>query len=73
MTKKQPRKLAQARAFFRLAAKADLAGKFEQGRRYRERAERLVEENRRTTDYIRRTFGEPKKEARPCPAAPPAS
>lgn len=42
--------LAQARAYYRLAAKADLAGNFRQADIYRSHADRLVERNRRNRE-----------------------
>lgn len=44
---KRPHKLAQASAYFRLAAKADRAGQYKQGEHYRDRAEHLVAQERR--------------------------
>lgn len=41
------RRLNSARAYFRLAAKADMQRQHDQAASYRRRAERLVEEDRR--------------------------
>lgn len=54
MTGKRPMKLRQASSYFRLAAKADRARQSAQAARYRDRAERLVRENRRDQEFINR-------------------
>lgn len=50
----QSRKLSSARAYYRLAAKADRAGQRTQAASYRRRADALVREDQRTREYIAR-------------------
>jgi hypothetical protein len=50
----QSRKLSSARAYYRLAAKADRAGQRMQADAYRRRADALVREDQRTREYIAR-------------------
>jgi hypothetical protein len=56
MARKQNPKLASARAYYRLAAKAERASSYTLAGQYRDRADRLVAEAQRQRDYIRRTF-----------------
>lgn len=60
MTRKQPRRLASARAYYRLAAKAQRAGQHRSAEFYRRQADRLVEEERRNRDYLARLAAERK-------------
>ena len=48
------RTLASARAYFRLAVKADMAGQHNQAAAYRFKAERLVATARNTREWARR-------------------
>lgn len=50
----QSRRLASARAYYRLAAKAQLAGNRSQADTYRRRADGLVAEERRNREYLAR-------------------
>ena len=58
--KKLPARLASARAYYRLAAKAERASQFTLAGQYRDRADRLVREHRRDRDYRQRIFGGPR-------------
>jgi hypothetical protein len=51
--RKRPALLAQASAYFRLAAKADRAGNHAQGARYRKIADGKVAQHRRNTDALK--------------------
>lgn len=53
--RRQPRRLASARAYYRLAVKADLAGQAKRADTYRHTADRLVREEQATRDYLART------------------
>lgn len=54
MTRKQSRRLSSARAYYRLAVKAQMAGQSRQADVYRKLADRLVSEDRRNREYLRR-------------------
>lgn len=55
MTRRQPRRLASARAYYRLAAKAEQAGQGRLREHYRNLADRLVAEERREREARERT------------------
>ena len=44
---RQPRKVASARAYYRLARKADIAGQTRTADRYRDKADRLMDSHHR--------------------------
>lgn len=52
--KRQPALLAQARAYYRLAAKAERAGQYQQADTYRRLADQRVERNRRNVEAAKR-------------------
>lgn len=52
MTRKQPVRLASARAYYRLAAKAERAGQYTTAAHYRRVADRLVTEEARHRDWL---------------------
>lgn len=56
-TKKRPLKLRRASAYFRLAEKSRRAGEYKAADRYRDMANRLVDQNRRDAERLRATFG----------------
>lgn len=54
MARKQSVALASARAYYRLAAKADRNGQFKTAEHYRGIARRLVDRDRRNREYMNR-------------------
>jgi hypothetical protein len=63
--RKMPALLASARAYYRLAAKAEKAGNYREAGRYRGLADRKVREHRRGVEYRRRTFRTDQRSTRP--------